>query len=229
MGALVGAIYASGISAAEMRDYFLHLGQRPVTHMWKIAIQGALGFSRGFATVDAEVFTDAMLPEPVPELFEGLDIPLTVVAHDFHGRNAVGINTGAVRSGVAASLAVPGVFKPVRRSGRILIDGGITENLPLRFLPEVDLVLAVNVFTDPPSDSDEMPSQMETSMGALRTMMVKNVHSAIADCKPDILIEPDIPQLGSKSFWQVEELMYHAEGAREQARVALQAALDKHG
>lgn len=225
IGAMVGAMYAAGLSGDEIEAHYRDLGHRPVAKMWKIALQGALGINQGLVAVDAAAFTDAVLPASVPQSFEELNIPLTVVAVDFHGRAAKGFSTGALFPAVSASIAIPGVFKPVKVDDRIYVDGGIIANLPLDYIPPVDLTLAVNVYTDPPSEDLTMPSQVQAAMSAFRTMMATQVAASIERHPPDILIEPNIVSTGLLTLWKIKDVLTGAESARIEAREALERAL----
>ena len=76
-------------------------------------------FSAGFGNpvvLDAEKFCTAFLPEAVPDDFSGLAIPLTIVAADLYRRNEATFETGALRTAIAASMAVPGLLRPVEIS-----------------------------------------------------------------------------------------------------------------
>ena len=227
IGAMIGAMFGAGLSGSAIRDHFLYMGSRPAAKMWKIAMQGALGINRGLVAVDAEAFTDAFMPAAVPKRFEDLTIPLTTVAVDFHARKAVGVSSGPLYPAIAASIAIPGVFKPVRMQDRVYVDGGIIANMPLDFLPEVDVTLAVDVFPDPPSDSLTMPSQIEAAMGSFRTMMATQVAASIDRKPPDILIRPNIVSHGLLTLWKIEDVLAGAEGARAEARTALERALNR--
>ncbi len=224
IGSVIGAMYAAGMSGDAIREHFLHLGERPVAQMWKVAMQGALDFRKGFASVDAEIFANALLPENLPDRFEDLPIPLHVVASDFHSKQGRCFSTGPLRPAVAASIAIPGVFRPVAYAGRIYVDGGISGNLPLQHLPPVDLIAAVNVLQDPPSDDSNVPGQLEAAIGALRTMIDKRVREDLSVHPPDIFIEPPVRPVGARALWQIETLLADAEPARETARAALAAA-----
>ena len=80
--------------------------------------------------IDSEKFCDQFLPKELPDDFEALEIPLTVIATDLHGRSEAALTDGALRSAIAASLAIPGLMRPVERDGRVLVDGAAVNPLP---------------------------------------------------------------------------------------------------
>ena len=83
---------------------------------------------------DAEGFVERFLPANIPLEFSALPTPLVTVATDFWQRKEVVIGSGRLRSALAASIAVPGLFRPVEREGRVLVDGGTTNPLPFDLL-----------------------------------------------------------------------------------------------
>ena len=69
-------------------------------------------------------------PKQVPDVFAALAIPLKVTATDFFGHTEAVFDSGDLNSALAASAAIPAVFRPVRRDGRLFIDGGIYNPVP---------------------------------------------------------------------------------------------------
>lgn len=224
IGAMIGAMYAAGMTGDQIRAHFLDMGGRPVSKMWKIAMQGALGINRGLVAVDAESFTQSFFPDIVPATFEDLPIQLFATAVDYYARTTANFSTGDLQSAVACSIAIPGVFKPVIRDGRVYVDGGLIENLPLQYLPPVDLTLAVDIYTDPPSDDTRIPSQVEAAQAAARLMMAKHMAWALEKHPPDILIRPNIVSTGFSTLWKIEDVLTGADHARSETR----AVLEKH-
>lgn len=222
MGALVGAGFASGMSGAALRAHFMELGRRPSAQIWKIAMQGALGFNRGMAAVDARRFLETVLPAQVPGRFEDLAEPLCVTATDYHGCTLVPFSRGDLWAAVAASIAVPGVFRPVVIDGAVYVDGGVIDNLPLRHLPEVDLVVAVNVLSDLPRVPGAVPGQVEAAVASLRTMMVQQIGRSIAADPPDLLVVPQVRAGAARGLWQVSETLALADPVRARVRAALE-------
>ena len=80
--------------------------------------------------MDAEKFCAQFLPAAVPEEFSSLLIPLTVMATDLHRREETAFSSGPLRPALAASMAIPGLFRPVLMDGHVLVDGGATNPLP---------------------------------------------------------------------------------------------------
>ncbi len=141
IGALIGAAYAAGMSGKDLRHHVhrrsrmvggemhapLHAGAR--RHAHRSACPARISQA---TQMDAEKFCAQFLPEAVPDGFSALEIPLTVMATDLHRREEAPLPAGPLRPALAASIAIPGMFRPVLLDGRVLIDGGDHQSAALR-------------------------------------------------------------------------------------------------
>ena len=171
IGALAGAVYAAGMTGKEIRR--LVIRSRASNRGVAAIDDGALRphrrlFQRQSVShaLDAEKLTEAFLPETVPNTFEALAIPLTIVASDLHRRHEVVSSTeGPLRPALAASIALPMMMRPVVAGERVLIDGGATNPLPFDLLRGcADVVMAVDVVGIPAEDHDNVPGNAKPSM-----------------------------------------------------------------
>ena len=103
-----------------------------------------------------------------PADFSALPIPLTVIATDLHRRRKR-IDSGPLRPALAASMAIPGLFRPVAMGARIMVDGGATDPLPFDRLRPADVIVAVDVFGSPARTND-MPSAWESMFTTMLIM-----------------------------------------------------------
>src|SRR5205807_6323096 len=95
--------------------------------------------------LDAEKLAATFLPAAIPDDFAALGIPLIVPTTDLYGRCEVAFATGPLRSAIAASMAVPGLVRPLARDGRMLVDGAAVNPLPFDHLRgRADVILAVD-------------------------------------------------------------------------------------
>ncbi|MEM1402357.1 MAG: patatin-like phospholipase family protein [Pseudomonadota bacterium] len=124
MGSLVGALYVSG-HLKDYEDWVCSLSRWDVLRFLDISLLGRAGMVKGDKLMErlAEWLSGVDM--------ESLDIPLTVVAADIVSRKEVWIQRGDLLEAVRASIAVPGVFTPLVKHGRILVDGGILNPLPI--------------------------------------------------------------------------------------------------
>lgn len=214
IGAVVGACYAGGMTGKEIRSRVAALLDDPLAtarRFWKNASfrLGSIALS-----IDPEATIRTVLPDHLPERIEDLDIPLTIVATDYHGREARRFETGPLREALAASIALPVLFRPVQIDGLVLIDGGVTENLPVRCLPPSDVCLAVDVASEPPSDSEEIPGPAELLAGSLRIMMRALVTESVNGRDGIFVVEPDSRGFGALEFQRWEEILEAGEEAK---------------
>ena len=141
IGALIGAAYAAGMPGKDIRHHVLALAHSP-------GETGAASSPRaparlptvlrriqpGDADGRGEILRAVPARSDVPTDFAALAIPLTVMATDLHRRQEAPLSAGPLRPALAASIAIPGLFRPVVVDGRVLIDGGTTNPLPYRQL-----------------------------------------------------------------------------------------------
>ena len=92
-----------------------------------------------------------------------MQIPLKVTATDYFGHGLAVLETGDLHSALAASAAIPAVFRPVRRDGRLLIDGGIYNPVPFDLSSDAaDIVIAVDV-VGAPAEGDRQAADMRST------------------------------------------------------------------
>ena len=137
VGALIGAAYAAGMNGKDIRHHVLAIAHNPrdtrrrllAARAGKLSDLLSGAFSQA-TQMDAEKFCTQFLPEAVPTDFSALAITLIVMATDLHRRQEAALTAGPLRTALAASIAFPGLFRPVSVDGRIMVDGGATNPLP---------------------------------------------------------------------------------------------------
>ncbi len=139
MGALIGAIHAAG-KLDELEATFLTFDWRRTASFFDVVLpkSGLLDGVRVSELVRAHIRADTI---------ETLARPFAAVATDIVSGEEVVIRSGDVIEAVRASLSVPGIFTPVRSNGRILVDGGITNPVPVTAARAMgaDIVIAVDL------------------------------------------------------------------------------------
>ena len=232
IGAIVGAGYANGMSGREVGEFLLHsLGNKSevLARLWKLRPASVRELFSGspaiFGNLDPEKVLRSFMPENLPETFEQLEIPLTVLATDFFGQNEVPISSGKLFPAMAASVAIPAVFKPVMIDGRVMIDGGIVNPVPFDHLPEhADIVLAVDVIGAPEGDPGVPPKRMESLIGASQLLMQAITSLKVAINPPDILIRPDINSFRVFDFLKTKKILEKSAGTKDEVKRAVEAA-----
>jgi predicted acylesterase/phospholipase RssA/CRP-like cAMP-binding protein len=139
LGAIVAAMVARGDDPALMRRLFTKyfVRQNPISDYTVPLVSLIRG--RKTARLLVEEFSDARI--------ESLDVPFFCTSTDLRRRELVTHRAGSVAHAVLASLSIPGVFPPARdRTGRLLVDGGVIDNLPVGAMPAGEgPVIAVDV------------------------------------------------------------------------------------
>lgn len=237
MGAIVGALYASGMSAREIReDIERHLILPNDT--WRDLIEKREGLLKwvyafkpdfsGGGLINTQGFLNYLLGEIKAGSFEELAIPLLVVAADYWSAEQVVFEKGELLPAIQASMAVPGVFSPVSVEGRIMVDGGVVNLVPYDLLTgRADFIIAVNVSKVRSADGPEIPNALESVLGSFDIMQTIMLNDKLERLKPDIYVWPQISDVRMLDFGKVEEVFAQAAPAAEQLRKQLLQALEK--
>lgn len=234
MGAIVGAVYAAGVEAKEIRLYAQSVLRNRREVMGKLLRARVGRFAdlvfRGHGNpvlLDGEICLDLFWPEAVPDLFEDLAIPLYVVATDFYNRREVVLTEGALGSAVAGSMALPGLIRPVDVGGRVLIDGGAVNPLPYDVLFEhADVVIAVDVTFGGRTRRRRIPAPFESMFGAAQIMQGAITAQKLKMRPPDILVRPGVEQFAVLDFLRVGQILKAAEGAKDELKRKLSARME---
>jgi NTE family protein len=232
MGALVGAAYAAGMGGLEIRAHALEvLGTRMQAARRVFSGGGAFDLLqfRGFgpALINGEALTRLMLPESVPDELEQLRIAFSVSAADFYLGQEVVLAAGSLRQAVAASIAIPGVIAGPRIDGRLLVDGGIINPLPVDHLRrDCDLTIAVDVTGKPtPNPDGRTPSNTELVVGAVQIFTRQLVSLRNGLNPPDVYVEPAVSQFRAHEFFKVREILEAGDRGRDEFKRALEMKL----
>ncbi len=137
-GSIIGAFYCAGMTLREIKGILLKAKWKDVLK-FIVPRQGLISGEGIFR------FMDELLPI---KKFSALQIPFAAVATDLHTGEKVSITTGSVARAVQASCSLPVIFTPVEINKRLLVDGGVSSQIPVRTVREelgVQHVIAVNV------------------------------------------------------------------------------------
>lgn len=145
MGAFVGAAYCGGALEA-VAEAVQDLSLLDVARM------SDLSFARG-GLVDQSAYVEELMQHVFAERIEELEIAFAAGTVDIATGDAVGLREGPLLEAVSASIAIPGLFFPVERGGRLLIDGGWANPVPVALARELapGPVIAVDVLQDFPA------------------------------------------------------------------------------
>ena len=223
IGAIMGAGMAAGMRGAEIHDYSRSiLGSRAevAARMWRSrpgtiaeAMQGGIRVGQ----FNVERILKAFLPAAIPATFEELKIPLKVTATDYFGHKLAVFAEGDLQSALAASAAIPAVFRPVIRDGRVLIDGGIYNPVPFDLVEKDDRVHRARV------------AQRDLMYGATQLMMQSIIANKLRQHPPDILIRPAVSKYRVLDFLKIETLMADTVEIKDELKRAVEKAVAECG
>ncbi|MFM4770074.1 patatin-like phospholipase family protein [Aeromonas veronii] len=232
MGSIVGGLYASGKSASEIEkslgemdwEYIfnddparqdLPLRRKQDERLYLIDAKpgvtdkGEFKFPTGAIQGQKFALVLRELTFPVSTItdFDKLPIPFRAVATDIGNGSEVVLDKGDLATAMRASMAVPGAFAAVQQDNHLLVDGGLTNNLPIDVVRRMgaDIVIAVDI------SSPYMPADQVTDMFAITAQMTSIMTRTNADRQiaslhhQDILIEPVLGDIGSGDFERTGE------------------------
>ncbi|MBS7544548.1 patatin-like phospholipase family protein [Ancylobacter oerskovii] len=232
IGALVGAAYAAGVPAQELRHIVSGLLKDRGEVMRRLLaarvgrIADLFGGLGNPVLLDAERFLDGFLPASVPSRFEDLAIPLHVVATNYWARREQVFASGEIRPAVAASLAIPGLIRPVVHGGHTLVDGGAVNPLPFDLLRlRADKVLAVDITGGPGGEVRGVPRPFDAMFAALQIMAGSIVAEKLKSGAPDILIRPNVDNFRVLDFFRAPAIFKAAEPVKDEVKRRVEAVL----
>jgi NTE family protein len=216
MGAVVGSAYASGRTVEELEqfvrgtDWMGVVSDRPARDDLAyrrreddliVPSRIEFGVTRAGVTLPPGTAGNSVLESALLRLLpvgtsdlpvNMLPLPFRSVASDLLTGEMIELKDTPLFMSVRASLAVPGVFAPVRVDGRLLVDGGLVRNLPVDIARAMgaDIVIAVNVGT-PLADESELASGVGVARQMLLILTEQNVQRSLKELGPrDVLISP---------------------------------------
>ncbi len=234
MGAIMGGLAASGYSADELRDVVstvnmaaVILGQddtllpqlddknvsplmprREMNSKWEVV--GPKGPLSGIGAHD--LFMRLTSRVSVSQ-FDDLPIPFAAVATDLMTGEKVVIRQGSLASAIRASMSIPGVFEPWPIDGRLLVDGGLVSNMPVRTAKNLFPgypVVAVNVSSGlrSPDQIRTMPEVIDQTITILTSQNVMQEQS-----EADVIIRPAVESISTLGSVKVDDIIKLGEDA----------------
>ncbi|MDK1375810.1 MULTISPECIES: patatin-like phospholipase family protein [unclassified Sinorhizobium] len=233
IGAMMGAGMAAGMRGEEIRHHVLstvgHRGE-VLNRLWQlrpVSLAEAVASGFHFGQFNIERVLKAFLPEAIPSRFSDLVIPLKVMATDYYGQTERVCESGDLHKALAASAALPALFKPVKIDGRVMIDGGIYNPIPFDHLRGLaDIVVAIDVVGGPDGDGRTIPSRLDSLFGASQLMMQSIIAMKMKNGAPDILLRPDVGRFRVLDFLRAHEVLAATAGTKEQFKRALSERIE---
>lgn len=254
MGAIVGGLYASGMTAEALQrviglaDWGRLLSDRPPRSQrsfrrksddvgflvdFDVGLdESGLIFPGGLVQGQNLEMEMKRLTLPVIKIedFDKLPIPFRAIATDIVSGEEVVLDSGDLATAMRASMSAPGIFKPVRSQGRILVDGGIVNNVPIDVVREMgaDILIVVDVGFPLLAET-----QLNSALGITKQMLTILINARAKDqiallTTDDLLISPELGDLGSEEFQRMKEAQQLGkEKAMELAQTLAQHSISK--
>lgn len=199
VGSLIGAMYANDQNSFELewtaftleKDHLFDYGfLTPITGM---------GMARG-QKLEAFVRTKITTTN-----IENMKLPFAAVTTDLKRGTRVVLDSGPVDKAIHASCAIPGVFEPVDHQGRLLVDGGVVDNIPIAVAREkgADIVIAVDISEN--VVNEDITNVVDVMLQAVNIMFDENVKQKKKEA--DVLIAPAVGNVARLDFTQKKRCM----------------------
>lgn len=238
MGAIVGGIYATGMTVEAMQSRIsairtLDIVRDDAPRHEQAARQkqddlsnflgpefglrdGQLRLPKGAVSgIGLEALLRRLAGNRADPRIEVLPIPFRAVATDIETGQAQVIESGDLASALRASMSIPGFFAPAERDGRVLVDGGLTRNLPVDVARQMgaDIVIAVNLGT-PLLRRDQVNSILGVTAQMINILTEQNVRASLAQLGArDILISPALEGFSASDFDRMADAVAIGEAA----------------
>jgi NTE family protein len=248
MGAVVGGLYASGLSASQIEAVFdsvdwsdafsdrparagLNFRRRREDRDFLVRLP--LGYREGRFLLPSGLIQGQKLTQLLRQNtlqvsgirdFDQLPTPFRAVATDLETGEAVVMKDGDLTTALHASLSAPGVFVPVERDGRLLVDGGVANNLPIDVARAmgVDRLIVVDVGL-PLGQRDRLGSITDVAEQMLTILVRQQVNKQTDTLSAgDVLVSPDMPGISSFAFADLPRIVQAGARAGETARGQLE-------
>ena len=238
MGGIIGALAAYGYSAREIekevsaiqwtnlffddksRDYMSYSNKTASAKYFM-----TLGFDRHGIKNSPGIITGQKIQDKFNQLvgpcsrkdkFDDLPIPYRAVATDILTGDKVVLESGSLVDAMRSTMSIPGVFTPVEREGRILVDGMVADNLPVDVARDMgaDIIIAVTLSHNQ-ATREELKGPSGVANQMLNIYIYDQVNAQLKDA--DIIIAPELINYTSTSYFKMKEIVALGEEAARKA------------
>ena len=247
MGAIIGGLYASGYSVAEINEILTGMDwewamldrpdrtertMRAKELEAQVLIPYRIGFNDGRLELPLgliegqhldQVFREILLPVIDTHDFDDLPVPFRAIATDLVTGDEVILSGGSLPDALRASMSVPGVFAPVTIGEQLLIDGGMSNNLPVNVVRAMgaDIVIAVDISSQFLS-RENLTSVLSVTEQLSNFLTRRTTEAQMASMTGrDLLIVPDLGNFSAADFWGSVEIIDRGYQATMKERQAL--------
>jgi NTE family protein len=219
VGGLIGAIYAADVNSFDLEWTAFQLEKDDIFDFGVMNAVTGMGFAKG-DKLEAWVKTHIKTAN-----IENMKIPFAAVATDLNWGHKVVLDKGPLARAIRASAAIPGIFQPVQHQGKILVDGGVVDNIPISVAKAkgADIVIAVDISAN--IGNTNITNLVGVTLQATNIMFALNVEHAKKDA--DVLITPaGIGDVGMLDFTQKKRCMQAGIEATQKAMPDIRKVID---
>lgn len=226
MGAIVGGLYAAGYKADEIEAVLTRIDWKDIFHdkpsrdarsmrrkqedlRWLGGVEvgvhdGKIAFPRGLVQGQKLqlLLRRLLLSTWQVENFDDLPIPFRAIATDIVTGEKVVFSEGDLAVAIRASMSVPAAFEPIRVDGRLLVDGGVVDNVPVDEARKLGAQrMIVSRVGSPLLTEDSLDSPLAITHQMMSALTMREVEAQLASLGPqDLLIRPELGTMGSEQF-----------------------------
>jgi NTE family protein len=227
IGSMIGGLYASGMSGAEIRVFVEELLSTRTEIFRRLAkssdgLRNLWNF-RAPSVVDGVTLFEVLLPALRCD-FDSLKIPFSAVAVDFYAMSQVVIEHGPVVPAVAASCALPSILRPVVIGGRVLVDGGFRNPCPWDVVAaKAEYTIAVDVTgTNSRGNDSAVPNPIEAWIGSTQVLFHAISDAKMAAHPPSLMVRPAVGTYGTMDFPKFRDIFVASEPAKDELKRGLE-------
>lgn len=215
IGSIIGAGYCAGMSGDEIEDYVLgrfSSRMKVMGDLLKLRPESITQFMGDggprFGEINIERVMKIFLPKKVPNDFSQLEIALQIVATDYYGHCDYIFNKGPLYKAIAASSAIPAVFRPVISDETVLIDGGATNPTPFDLLQgKADKIIAIDVSGGPEGDKTQRPGKIDVLYAMPQLLQLTIVNEKMKHYALDALFRPSMGDVRALDFMKSKAIL----------------------
>ncbi|MBA4418742.1 MAG: patatin [Syntrophus sp. (in: bacteria)] len=218
VGSLIGSIYAANPDSFQLEWAAFRIDRNDILDL--SLVTSKLGLVQG---AKLETFVEQTVKV---KRVEETKIPFYPVATDINTGETIILGKGSLAKAVRASSAIPGIFVPVMFGNRMLVDGGVTNNIPCDIARNngADIVIAVNILKD--AKDYNISSLIDIIGQSANIMMYEN--SKVKLRYADVVIEPDTKGVSMFDFTQKKVLMEEGIKAARKAMPKIKELISKY-
>ncbi|MCF6095042.1 patatin-like phospholipase family protein [Microaerobacter geothermalis] len=215
IGSLVAVLYANDLDLKMLEKLAVHLKRKH----WLDLTVPKMGFVQG------EKIKELIRLLTHGKHIEDLSIPISVVATDLENGERVIFDKGSIERAVRASISIPGIFVPERVDGRLLVDGGVIDRVPITVAKDMgaDLVIAVDV--GPSEAKMGIESIFDVISRTIDIMGMEIFRTHILNA--DFLIRPEVGSYSSTDFNHIQEIISLGEVAALETVESIKERIDQ--